>query len=284
MKALSFLLTVVLIFAASSILAQTEISFEGITGISHDSVLSGGFTHTITLRYDVSGAPAGRSYLTANAFRIYSPDGADWNYVEGSIRSSFAGLGWDVVYVNHYNKTGGSGTFGLPQAIGTGNITGIDTVAVQLAGVNDQPEGGLPTGFNELVFDIEFSSNRADDRRHICIDTCRQISGGWEWANPDGLIEPDWSGVQCWVISCCAGKVGDVNGVGGDEPTIGDISSLIDFLFISTQQPDCLEEADVNLSGTLQHPPLDWSDVTIGDISTLIDHVFIDHPPLADCP
>jgi hypothetical protein len=130
---------------------------------------------------------------------------------------------------------------------------------------------------------LEFESFRSDDGLHVCLDTC-DILGGWEWANPDGLIEPTWAGAVCWVVGCCSGKVGDVNGIGGDVPTISDITALVDWLFIDNIRPDCLEEADVNLSGTLSDPPLDWSDVTIGDISTLIDHLFINQPPLADCP
>jgi hypothetical protein len=73
---------------------------------------------------------------------------------------------------------------------------------------------------------------------------------------------------------CCTGRVGDANGTGGDEPTIGDVSSMIDFLFIS-QSPyavACIPEADVNQSGG-QFPERD--DVTIGDISLLIDYLFI---------
>ena len=69
----------------------------------------------------------------------------------------------------------------------------------------------------------------------------------------------------------CVGRVGDANGVGGDEPTIGDISTMIDGVFIAS---DCepvitsLDEADVNQSG----PPDNATcyNITIGDISILI--------------
>jgi len=83
---------------------------------------------------------------------------------------------------------------------------------------------------------------------------------------------------------CCVGRVGDANNSGQDDPTIGDISSLIDFLFIS-QSPDvvpCLTEADVNQSGG-EDPA--YEDLTIGDISLLIDYLFISQNPelLRDC-
>jgi len=74
---------------------------------------------------------------------------------------------------------------------------------------------------------------------------------------------------------CCEGRVGDANGTGGEEPTIGDISVMIDALFISGSCDgaiECLAEADVNRSGG---PAPICDDLTIGDISILIDYLFI---------
>ena len=79
---------------------------------------------------------------------------------------------------------------------------------------------------------------------------------------------------------CCVTRVGDANGIGGDEPTIGDISSMIDAKFISgscTGVIACLSEADINQSGGA-NPTCD--DITIGDISMLIDYLFITGPSL----
>jgi len=84
--------------------------------------------------------------------------------------------------------------------------------------------------------------------------------------------------------SCCQGRVGDANGAGGDEPTIGDVSTMIDALFIGGDPVVivCLAEADVNQSGGADPTP---TDITIGDISTLIDYLFIAGPELGlpDC-
>ena len=84
---------------------------------------------------------------------------------------------------------------------------------------------------------------------------------------------------------CCEGRVGDANGQGGDEPTIGDVSTIIDALFI-TGLPDpiiCLAEADINLSGGAD--PV-FEDITVGDISALVDYLFITGPSLGlgECP
>jgi hypothetical protein len=79
---------------------------------------------------------------------------------------------------------------------------------------------------------------------------------------------------------CCTGLVGNVNDSVEDEPTIADVSMLIDMLFISGAQPDCLTEADINQSGGAE-PATD--DITIGDISMLIDHIFISGGAIPNC-
>ena len=86
---------------------------------------------------------------------------------------------------------------------------------------------------------------------------------------------------EFWIDGgCCVGKVGDANNSGDAEPTIGDISALIDFLFISEQPLACYDEADINQSGGIEAGP---EDISIGDISMLIDHLFITEPPLPNC-
>jgi len=93
---------------------------------------------------------------------------------------------------------------------------------------------------------------------------------------------------------CCCFRVGDANGVDGDEPTIGDVSLIIDALFITateaplTTPPACMDEADINLSS--QESPAHWppayDDITVGDISALINYMFITGPSLGlpECP
>jgi hypothetical protein len=85
---------------------------------------------------------------------------------------------------------------------------------------------------------------------------------------------------------CCIGRVGDVNGQGGDEPTIGDVGALLDAKFLAgtcVSIVNCLAEADINRSAS-ETPVCD--DITIGDISFLIDYLFITGSSLGlpDCP
>jgi N-acetylneuraminic acid mutarotase len=83
---------------------------------------------------------------------------------------------------------------------------------------------------------------------------------------------------------CCDGRVGDANGSGDDEPTIGDVSILIDARFISETcegKIECLEEADINQSADGETT---CDDITIGDISVMIDYLFISESlVLPDC-
>jgi hypothetical protein len=95
-----------------------------------------------------------------------------------------------------------------------------------------------------------------------------------------GAFSPPSDIVDCDLSSCCQGLVGDVNGKGGDEPTIGDIALLIEHLYINFTVPDCLPEADVNQSGGANPTPLD---VTVGDIVLLIDHLYINFIPIPHC-
>lgn len=94
--------------------------------------------------------------------------------------------------------------------------------------------------------------------------------------DPNGLQEDtdnNGTGDAC----CCTGRVGDANQSGDDEPTIGDVSILIDNLFITGVPLPCLFEADINQSGG-DH--VTNENVTIGDISFLIDYLFITGPSL----
>jgi len=90
--------------------------------------------------------------------------------------------------------------------------------------------------------------------------------------NPD---QADANGDGIGDACCCLGRVGDANGLLGDEPTIGDVAVLIDAKFITGTCEGiitCLGEADINQSGGAD-PTCD--DITIGDISILMDYLFI---------
>ncbi|MCX6835117.1 MAG: hypothetical protein NTW07_08300 [candidate division Zixibacteria bacterium] len=79
----------------------------------------------------------------------------------------------------------------------------------------------------------------------------------------------------CVYFNCCVGRVGDANGIDGDEPTIGDINFLVFAKFIAVRCDgiiECIAEGDVNQSGG-RTPSC--RDITIGDIEKLVDYLFV---------
>ena len=150
------------------------------------------------------------------------------------------------------------------------------TISLQPGSEPPLPPGEGPVA--TLWFSAPFSVSGANSIALVTYDNYSpQFMAGENIYEPvliDGLFHTGTS------MGCCQGHVGDVNMSGDDVPTIGDISVLIDHLFISGPDLECIEEADVNQSGGA-YPTED--DLTIGDVSVLIDHLFISGQPLAEC-
>ena len=70
------------------------------------------------------------------------------------------------------------------------------------------------------------------------------------------------------------GTVGNLDCDPNDEITLGDLSVLIDHLFVSFAPVCCPAEA--NLDGE--------PGVALGDLTVLIDHLFVSFDPLPPCP
>ena len=87
--------------------------------------------------------------------------------------------------------------------------------------------------------------------------------------------QEDADGTGPGDLCCCVGSVGDANQSGDEDPTIGDVSVLIDHLFINQAPLGCPAEADINQSGGANPSQGPGGDITIGDISLLIDYLFI---------
>ncbi len=91
-----------------------------------------------------------------------------------------------------------------------------------------------------------------------------------DWSNPLTVVVSETEG-------CCTGSsVGNIDGSTDNLVTMGDLTVLIDHLFISLTPVACVDEANVDAS----------SDglVTMGDLTVLIDHLFISLNPLPACP
>ncbi len=75
------------------------------------------------------------------------------------------------------------------------------------------------------------------------------------------------------TAGCCVGQTGNIDCSAGDGVDIGDLTSLIDNLFISFNPLCC--EAEANTDGQ--------GGTDIGDLTALIDNLFIGFTPTANC-
>jgi hypothetical protein len=77
------------------------------------------------------------------------------------------------------------------------------------------------------------------------------------------------------IYDCCQGIRGNVDADPEDMVDLGDLTALIDHLFVGFTVPDCLGEANVDGDpGGL---------VDLGDLTVLIDYLFISFTPPAPC-
>ena len=116
-------------------------------------------------------------------------------------------------------------------------------------------------------------------------EECLEWTKVFKWECPDGecdsviiqtydipVIDETQVTIDNGSVTMDVWVCGDVNGDG--NVTIGDISVMIDHLFINNPPIDPIEPGNVNCS--TEQPVV----LTIGDISTLIDHLFVTQGPL----
>ncbi len=78
-----------------------------------------------------------------------------------------------------------------------------------------------------------------------------------------------------YETGCCVGMTGNVDGDPEELIDIADLTALIDFLFITFTEPECMPEA--NIDGDPEGL------VDIADLTGLIDYLFITFTPPANC-
>ncbi len=94
--------------------------------------------------------------------------------------------------------------------------------------------------------------------------------------NPD-QTDSNEDGIGDACQTCCTGpSVGNVDASPDNLVTMGDLTVLIDHLFITLAPLQCIDEGNTDMSAD--------GLVTMGDLTLLIDHLFITLDPLPACP
>ncbi len=121
---------------------------------------------------------------STNGFRVYSPDGAQWQPITWDTTSVGWGDMYDGLFFNDFSITG-SGA----DTIGFGGFTIF--------------EPGIPDGFDSVVFLISTQVDGVYDGRTLCLDSCWYPPGGeWLWSlstDPSSLHYPPWDGPHCFT-------------------------------------------------------------------------------------
>jgi hypothetical protein len=225
MRKLLLFLTFALVFCFgfSNAFAVAAVNVTGVTntyptGTLADTQLKAGQTHVISVEFDLSGESG--LWQGSNTVDMYGT--ADWGYLQASkgpiMTSTLDGgtLNFFVgVFMNHFLKTGGSGSYGSAADGGpaanpgfvNGNATGTDTASFQIAFVAAGNYGLEAANTPGIAFTLEFASDLADDGEMICLEGNHERNGAWQWANLGNAdFSPTWFNglnndpMRCWTV------------------------------------------------------------------------------------
>jgi len=94
-------------------------------------------------------------------------------------------------------------------------------------------------------------------------------------AQTPGILHGGISVLSSQDASCCVGLTGNIDNDPDDLVDVGDLTALIDHLFITYREPECIWEA--NIDGD------EDGIIDIGDLTALINFMFIGFSPPAPC-
>lgn len=238
------------------------------------------------------------SILSTDAFAVTL--GSSATIVEDSI--------WAVQGTVQTTRTlaqGVNGAFGgLGIEINAANAAPGSTPVVRVVG-QSQTVGGNPSilrryqiapavnnGLGATVV-FHYKDRELNGLTETQLQVYRSTDGGSNWQGLGGVVDTLANTVTVtgvnqlgWLTlggpssGCCVGLRGDLDGEGDPSiPTLGDLTVMIDHLFITLSPLDCWEEG--NLDGSLPEGP---GSVTLGDLTIIIDNLFISLTPTPPCP
>ncbi|MBD3258173.1 hypothetical protein GF377_07045 [candidate division GN15 bacterium] len=132
-----------------------------------------------------------------------------------------------------------------------------------------------------LTLRFQVNSGGTGDTNSVAFTTWSSFEAKLNTNETDYIPELANGGIY-FPTGCCTGSsVGNVDGSPDQAVTLGDLTTLIDHLFISLGPLACVAEGDLDQSGGSNPQP---GDVTLGDLTIMIDHLFISLQPLPPCP
>ena len=131
MRKLSFFLAFALLLTSSAFAQLGVISIDNVTNEYTSTQLRAGSTHLVSINYDYRSVASTKLWIGSNGFEVYSPDGADWGYLQGTPGTLVTdaipgGMGGPTTFQKHFNYDGTTwtqtGNGGLD--IATGGVRG----------------------------------------------------------------------------------------------------------------------------------------------------------------
>jgi hypothetical protein len=180
---LATILFIVAVLLSASISAQNGISVDQVVGEAVPGVLA---TNTPIVFHIRLNNTTGLNIMTAaNGFRIYSPNGADWDTTTGDWTTAITTAMMDQQFINDFSHS----------------TDGLDADTIGFGG-SAFSGSGIANGFNEVVWTISIGPlAKSNHGKTICIDSSYYSGAEWRWALAGGGgVDPDWDGPHCFSV------------------------------------------------------------------------------------
>lgn len=175
-------LIAVFVLKATIVAGQTSISLDQVDGLFGQDTLTAGADIRFHLRFSNQSG----SYMVgfSHGFTVYSQDGALRDSVKMTSNGILENLFDGGFFANYFSNDG----------------TGTDTIGVGGLTIHGD---GLPDGFDQVVFSLDFHLPASSDGKTVCLDTAFFPPGGiWVWALTGTVkVLPSWDGPHCFEIS-----------------------------------------------------------------------------------
>jgi len=236
-----------------------SISLDSVTGLSGPDTLYTSREIVFHLRMTYTADPSTNVTGIWNAFRVYSPTGAEWVSTSGDYTDAI------TESMLHYQVTVSRSTTG----------SGADTVG--FAAETGFLSCGVPNMFNEVAWTLTVGPIDTTFVGHVlCLDSAMYIEPvvtfeAWNWKLGfcdwvEGNVAPEWDGPHCFNIAnppCEIVSTGDVNLDAALNSA--DIIRIVNFIFRGGEEPmPCVAAGDVNCNGQ----------VTSSDVIVVVNYVF----------